>query len=137
AAEWAERLPDDIRNIRDRLNASGNGIEKPMESVNEASKAVAELTDPDAEAGSLKVTMATTRPFEYLVGGAWDLSANVLVTLMLLFFMLATGDALLLKVVQLAPHLSGAKAAVKTARAIESGIARYLRTIIAINCVLG
>tara|TARA_R110002094_G_scaffold39577_9_gene52160 strand:+ start:185 stop:1432 length:1248 start_codon:yes stop_codon:yes gene_type:complete len=137
AAEWAERLPDDIRNLRDRLNASGGGMEKPMASVDEASKAVAELTESASEGSQLKVTMAPTRPFNYLVGGAWVLSANILITLVLLYFMLATGDALLHKLVQLSPNLSGAKAAVATVRAIERGIARYLLTVVAINFVLG
>ena len=60
-----------------------------------------------------------------------------MITLVLLYFMLATGDAFLTKVVEVIPRLSDAKAAVATARAIEQRIALYLSTVLAINAVLG
>ena len=60
-----------------------------------------------------------------------------MVTLILLFFMLATGDAFLTKVVAATPRLSDAKAVVATARAIGDGIARYLTTVVTISLVLG
>lgn len=138
ATDWAERLPADLETIRNRVRDSIGDAQSPMESVAKASEAVADLTDttPDGEK-PLQVAIVSNRPGADLLGGVWNFGANLIITLVLLYFMLATGDAFLTKVVEVLPSLSDAKAAVATARAIESGISRYLSTVSAINGALG
>ena len=137
ASQWAERLPDEIRVLQERLDQSGESLEKPIESVNEASEVVKEMAKPKGGSRPLEVSIASEQPFESLLGGAWEFGANLLIVVVLLYFMLATGDAFLGKVVELTPRLSDAKAVVATVRAIERGIARYMLTVVAINLGLG
>jgi predicted PurR-regulated permease PerM len=138
ATAWAERLPEDLQTIRGRLHDNRDGSPSPIESVAKASEAVAELADATPEGEKpLQVAVVSSRRGANLLGGVWDFGANLMITLVLLYFMLATGDAFLTKVVEVIPRLSDAKAAVATARAIEERIALYLSTVLAINAVLG
>ena len=54
-----------------------------------------------------------------ILSNIWDLGANLMVTLVLLFFMLATGDTFLKKVVAATPRLSDAKAVVATSLPVD------------------
>lgn len=138
ATAWAERLPEDLQAIRDRLQADRGGAQSPIESVAKATEAVAGLAESESPGEKpLEVAVVPNRPTADLLGGVWDFGANFTITLILLYFMLATGDRFMAKVVAIMPRLSDAKAAVATARAVESGIASYLTTVVAINVVLG
>jgi predicted PurR-regulated permease PerM len=109
-----------------------------MATVARATEAVAAIADDTpASAKPLAVSVVSDRPAANMLSGIWDFGANLVITLVLLFFMLATGDAFLTKVVAAIPRLSDRKAVVATARAIEDGIARYLITVVTINLVLG
>jgi predicted PurR-regulated permease PerM len=58
-------------------------------------------------------------------------------TVVLLFFILASGDLFMRKLVRVLPTLEDKKTAVAVARTIQSAIARYLFTITCINVGLG
>ena len=57
--------------------------------------------------------------------------------LVLLFFLLATGDVLLQKTVQVMPTRADKKRVIEIAREIESQMARYFGTVTLINAGLG
>ncbi|HEX5050230.1 MAG TPA: AI-2E family transporter [Planctomycetota bacterium] len=138
ASAWAERLPEDIRVIQGKLRSDMGDMRTPMETMAKATEAVATIADgTPARDKPLQVAVVSNRPSANLLSGMWDIGANLTITLVLLYFMLATGDAFLTKVVEVMPRLSDAKAVVATARAIEDGIARYLTTVLSINLVLG
>lgn len=138
ASVWAERLPADIRAIQSKIRSDLGDLQAPMATVAKATEAVVAIADDTpASRKPLEVSVVTDRPAANLLSGIWDFGANLVITLVLLFFMLATGDAFLTKVVAAMPRLSDAKAVVATVRAIEDGIARYLTTVVAINLALG
>ncbi len=138
ASVWAERLPADIRAIQTKIKSDVGDMQTPMATVAKATEAVAAIADgTPASAKPLEVSVVSDRPGANILSSIWGFGANLAITLVLLFFMLATGDAFLTKVVAAMPRLSDAKAVVATARAIEDGIARYLITVVAINLVLG
>jgi predicted PurR-regulated permease PerM len=58
-------------------------------------------------------------------------------TLVLLFFVLASGDLFMRKLVRVLPTLEDKKTAVAVARTIQSAMARYLFTITCINIAVG
>lgn len=138
ASVWVERLPADIRAIQAKIRSDFGDMQKPMATVAKATEAVATMAeDTPASEKPLEVSVVSDRPAANLLSSIWDFGANLAITLVLLMFMLATGDASLTKVVAAMPRLSDAKAVVATVRAIEDGIARYLTTVVAINLVLG
>ncbi len=59
------------------------------------------------------------------------------VTMILLLFLLASGDAFLAKMIEVTPRLEDKKRVVHTARSIQHQISLYLGTITLINIVLG
>lgn len=63
--------------------------------------------------------------------------ATIAVTLVLLYFLLASGDTYLNKIVEMVPTFRGKRDAVEVARAIEWGVSSYLFTITIINACLG
>lgn len=62
---------------------------------------------------------------------------SLLVVIVLLFFLLASGDLFLAKLVHVLPTLSDKKKAVQIAREVEANISRYLLTITLINVGIG
>ena len=58
-------------------------------------------------------------------------------TMVLLFFLLASGDLFLRRVVEILPTLSNKKQAVEISREIESNISSYLATISVMNLCVG
>src|SRR5690606_6539777 len=71
------------------------------------------------------------------VGGTARVLASAVVTLILLYFLLASGDLFLLKLVQVLPRLQDKKRAVEIAHQVERDISAYLVTITAVNAGLG
>jgi predicted PurR-regulated permease PerM len=138
ASAWAERLPEDIRSIQSRVRKGLGDGQTPMETVAKATEAVASIADSTPAADKpVQVAIVSNRPTASLLNGLWEIGANLAITLVLLFFMLATGDGLLTKVVQAVPRLSDAKAVVTMVRAIQGSTARYLLTVTTINLALG
>jgi predicted PurR-regulated permease PerM len=66
-----------------------------------------------------------------------DVLFGIAVMLILLFFLLASGDALLKKLVRIAPSLRDKKRVVETARDIQQHVSVYLGTITLINIGVG
>lgn len=139
ASQWARRLPEDAAEIGRKLKAGLGDLASPLDGVSRASAVVQELAQSRPES-SRPVEVAVvhdTSATASVLSGLQDFAANGAIVLILLYFILATQDTLLAKVVELLPKLKDKKAAVATARAIESSIARYLITITAIYGTLG
>ena len=139
ASQWAQRLPDDVAEIGRKLKAGLGDLTSPFASVSRASAAMQELAQSRSD-GSRPVEVAVVQESgaaAMVMHGLQDALVNGAIVLVLLYFILATQDGLLAKVVEVLPTLKDKKAAVSTARAIEANIARYLITITAIYGTLG
>ena len=64
-------------------------------------------------------------------------SADATVMFILLYFLLASGDLFLRKLIKVLPSLADKQRAVEIARQIESEVSTYLATITLINVVMG
>lgn len=139
ATRWAQRLPEDIRKIRDMIEFRFGGVGSSLATVSKAREAVSELTEDTTPTAKkpVEVAVVNRQPSADLLDGLWNFGANLVVGLVLFFFMLSTGDTFLIKVVESVPRLTDAKAAVATIRGIEASVARYLSTVTVINLVLG
>jgi len=65
------------------------------------------------------------------------LTAGFLLTLILLYFLLARGDRALEKIIALTPKFSNKKKFVEGAREVEARVSSYLLTVIVVNSFLG
>ena len=72
-----------------------------------------------------------------LISQTWEFVFGLATMLILLYFLLASGDLFLRKVLNVLPKLHNKKQAVEIARNVERHISTYLYTIVAINFCLG
>lgn len=133
ATGWLEKAPQVFREAEYKLRV----IKKPMQELNKAGELIATATALDEAKKVQKVEIHNgiwparmfTVTSELLLGGA--------TMLILLFFLLSSGDLFLEKLVKILPTLEDKKRAVEIVREIESRLARYLMTVSGINLVLG
>jgi predicted PurR-regulated permease PerM len=132
AAEWVAKAPDSLPRLERRLSM----FKKPMDAMQKASSAVEKIavgTAPDVHS----VTVAGPGLSGLLFSGTRALAAGGLATVVLLFFLLRSGDLFLRRLVEILPTLSNKKQAVDISREIESNISRYLVTISLMNFAVG
>jgi predicted PurR-regulated permease PerM len=134
AADWVNRLPEALERL-ERTLASMRG---PVDQLTEAAEQVEALAGMDDGSAEQQPAEAAIPPLGQLVlVGLWNLVASASIVLVLLYFLLASGDFFLGKVVKVLPRLTDKKRAVEVARQIEEDVSRHLFTITLINLSLG
>lgn len=136
ASQWIDKAPDELRKLEYKLA----WVKKPIAKLNEARNQVDEMTTIDNGNSSRQQEQPAKRSFSLIdtvLSRTPDLIFGVFVLLILLFFILASGDAFLKKMVQTTPRLRDKKRIVETARDIQEHVSMYLATITLINLVVG
>jgi predicted PurR-regulated permease PerM len=133
AAAWLDSAPESLRRIETKLRT----IRKPVEQVSKAADRVESMatgTDPDqVPAVTIKPTSLRDRLFSRTSG----MLTAAGMTIVLLFFLLASGDLFLRKVVRVLPTLDDKILAIEVARSIEYNISRYLLSVTLVNVAMG
>jgi predicted PurR-regulated permease PerM len=129
AAQWIDKAPDELRKLEYKLA----WVKEPIREINEAREQVEELTGGGD-------TTAAPRPSFSLIDAILtrtpDVMFGIAVMLILLFFLLASGDAFLNKLVRVTPEFRDKRRVVEAARDIQRHVSVYLGTITLINlCV--
>jgi predicted PurR-regulated permease PerM len=132
AADWLVRAPTTLRLLEQRLLV----LKKPVEDMQKASKQVERIAE-DASAGASLVTIKGPGLSSFLFSGTRTLLVGILTAVLLLFFLLVSGDLFLRRLVEILPTLSDKKRAVDISREIESNISGYLVTISLMNAGVG
>lgn len=134
ASEWIGKMPG----IADQVERKLGTLRKSVEQMSQAAEKVEALTSVEGKATKARPVVAQTPT---LLSRIWLTTQNLLVsagaTLVLLFFLLASGDMFLRKIVRVLPTLTDKKTAVQVARTIQTAIASYLFTITCISLGLG
>jgi predicted PurR-regulated permease PerM len=133
--KWVTALPEELPSIEAKLA----GLREPLDRVTEATDKVEKMAtaEPEREA-PVKVDVAGHETlFSRLFAGAWLRAVSAFMTLVLLYFMLATDEVLLAKIVEATPRPRDKKAVVAVVRAVEMDVGRYLLTIGVTNLLLG
>jgi predicted PurR-regulated permease PerM len=133
AAAWIQTIPERIPELKYRLTT----LRKPLDKMREATAQVEEFTTLAKTDDSREVKIRTETPLSFLMTQTPAFFASATVTFILLYFMLASGDVFLRKLVRMIPSFEDKRRAVEIAREIEDRVSRYLRTVTAINLVLG
>lgn len=132
-SKWVADAPVIGTQIRQKLIS----LRKPVEKIMEAQKQVEEATAPKAAPGVQQVIVKEPGLISEVARGAPDLFAGAGLFLVLLLFLLASGDMFYEKLVRVLPTLTDRKKGLRIARDIEHEVSRYILTITAINAVLG
>lgn len=132
AYEWAQKAPQTMRRLESKLRE----FKKPVQTMSKATEQVEKMTQVGGKQPPT-VEVRTESLGERVFSRATDLVVNGLIMFILLFFLLASGDLFLRKLIRVLPSLADKKKAVDIARQIETDISTYLVTITIINVGLG
>lgn len=132
ATAWMERGPTTMIMLRMRLAE----IRKPLEDIRAATEAMSEATQ-GGEEDTPEVVVRQSGLAQDVLSQAGTAVASTALMLVLLYFMLATGDSLLRTILRRARGRGQRKQAVEIFRRAEQDISRYLITITLINLGLG
>jgi predicted PurR-regulated permease PerM len=134
ASEWIDKMPQVISQVERKLGTL-------RRSVAEVSKAAERMEQLATVAPKPNAAPPASVPQPPLLQRVLGVTKTVLVsaasTVVLLYFLLASGDMFLRKLVRVLDTFEDKKRAVGVARAIQSDMARYLFTITCINLGLG
>ncbi|MDP9121481.1 MAG: AI-2E family transporter, partial [Acidobacteriota bacterium] len=134
AYDWMAKAPQSLGRIQAKLR----DLKRPMQTLGRATDQMARMTE--VTAGTPKtpaITVQSSSLGERLFSQATDLAADAAVMFVLLFFLLASGDLFLRKLIRVLPRLDDKKRAVEIARQVEHDISAYLATVTMINVGLG
>ncbi len=146
ASEWMERLPEALKDVKTKLHS----LKHPVDRVNEAAKQVETLTTAK-DPGQQVVSMAQPSSLaSHVMSSTGEFLAGMLITVIALFFLLATGGVILDRFVALIPALRSdhdpSKMLLGTQPELDSTmvlreserlVGMFLRTTIVINTALG
>jgi predicted PurR-regulated permease PerM len=131
---WIESAPQVLRQAEFKLR----GFKRSVQQVTEAAAKVDEITRLDRKEDSgTQVVTTEPRLASRVVAGTQSTLPSVAATIVLLYFLLASGDLFLRKLVRVTPGLERRRRAVRIARAIQVNLGRYLITVSCINAGLG
>ncbi len=130
--QWLNPRSAEWRKLESRLRA----LERPFAQIQGAQERVQGIADPPGPAKPKEVVVER-RSLYALAGDATPVLVGALSTIVLLYFLLASGDLFLRKLIRVLPRLTDKKTAVGIARTIQVEIGRYFFTIASINLGLG
>lgn len=133
AAQFIEDLPSLMDEIEQKLSAAGG----TLEAMNDAAVAAEEIIEEqDAETVEVEV-VSNTGIAAALFSMAPAFLSRILFALILLFFLIASGDMFLTKAVQSFKRFADKRRAVEVVHSIEDRLGYYLGGITIINAGLG
>ena len=132
AADWVSKAPESLRRIEQRLFV----FKQPMADLQSVSKQVEKIAEGPAN-DSKPVTVTGPGVGSFLFSSTRFMLVGLGTTVVLLFFLLVSGDLFLRRLVEILPTFSNKKQAVEISREIESNISSYLATISLMNLGVG
>ena len=126
ASDWIAKAPRNLSQIEDKLRT----LREPIDRVSRATEQAEKMTSISGSKKSQQVVKVENNSFMDIF---FNQTSEVLIgagtTLILLYFLLASGDLFLRKMVKVLPTLQDKKRAVEIAHQIEGQISIYLLTV--------
>lgn len=133
-SQWVARAPA----ITAKVSAIVQKLKKPMEKVTQATEQVSNITNVGpASAQPREVAVKQPGFANRLLTKTRDAVFGLVVLVVLLYFLLSSGDLFLRKLIHVLPKFEDKKRAVLIMREIEDHISKYLITVAMINACLG
>lgn len=130
---WIDGAPETGRKIRDKIS----GLRAPVDAAVNASKQVEEIAAASNDPSVQKVVLQQPGIVSRAADGIVSFGSMAGITIVLLFFLLASGKLFSEKLVRILPTMSEKKRAIRVVHAVEEEVSVYLLTIAAINAGLG
>lgn len=131
AAGWAQRAPESLPRLEQKLAVLKVPIGKLQAIVQELEKFAMPTDAPPA------VAVQGPGLLDYLFSGTRHLLSGIGITILMLFFLLSSGDLFMRKLVEILPSFRDKKQAVAISHEVEDNISAYLLTITTMNFAVG
>ena len=132
AAEWIARIPDSVATLEHHFRV----LKEPVAQMQKTEEAISKLSEVGpSRPQPIVVTQAGFGTF--ILSETSNAVIGLVATLVLLYFLLSSGDLFLRKLVTVLPRFGDKKQAVEIAQRVQGDISHYLFTITVINVVLG
>jgi predicted PurR-regulated permease PerM len=133
ATEWIAKAPDSVTRIQGKLRT----LRRPMEQMNRTADQVERTIAGDSGTAPVSAAKAPAWIKQALFGGTTAFVSESIVVIVLLYFLLASGDLFLRKLIKVLPTFKDKKRAVEIAREVENNISSYLFMVTLINMGVG
>ena len=131
--EWVTRAPQ----LGGEIEAKLRNLREPVENIAQAGEQLDELTAPAPEPGTQTVEVKEAGLSDRIAEMVPVIGAQAGFVLVLLFFLIASGDMFYEKLVHVMPTFTDKRKALRIAFDIERRLSHYLSTISVINAGLG
>ena len=134
AYDWIAKAPQSLRKVELRLRE----LKRPVQTLGKATESVAKMAQVASPSGT-RPAVAVQQPSlgSWLAGQATDIVAGSAIMCILIFFLLASGDLFLRKLIKVMPSAGQKKQAAEIVRVLQSEVSTYLTTVTFINLGLG
>jgi len=132
AAEWVGKLPEGLSTLESHLQ----DLKEPLAQMQKTEETISKLSDVGPRR-SETIVVAPSGLGAAILSETTNLVVGLSATLVLLYFLLSSGDFFLRKLVTVLPRFGDKKHAVEIAQQVQSDISHYLLTVTAINIALG
>src|ERR1700760_3238328 len=132
AKSWAQRLPSDLSMLQQRIDSFSAPL-KPIQKVLHRAEGITGQTDPQSVPVVVKGDGLSGKVF----AGTRNFASGLFEMMLILFFLLISGDTFLRRLVEILPRFQDKKRAIEISQQIESDIAAYLVTITFMNMIVG
>jgi predicted PurR-regulated permease PerM len=133
AANWAERLPEGIPRLEAHLEVMKGPIQALQKVIQQAEQA-AEAPPGRGSIVSVRRDLGITGA---LFAGTRSVLDGLFTTVLVLYFLLVSGDIFLRRIVEILPTFSNKRQAVDISQQVQEDISAYLVTITAMNAAVG
>jgi predicted PurR-regulated permease PerM len=131
ASAWIARAPESLATLQRRIQP----LRRPVEKVTQAAEQVEQATDLDKKTPQVEIKGPSLT--KQVFGGTTALLSTAIVVIFLTYFLLASGELFLHKLVAVLPQLKDKKTAVRIVRETQSQISLYLVVTTMINAGVG
>jgi predicted PurR-regulated permease PerM len=132
ATSWAQKLPTGIPKLEERLSF----LSRPIAAFQKFADQAQGLT-LGGDAKAVPVAVQGSGLSDRLLSGTRSLASGLLETVLVLFFLLVSGDTFLRRLVEILPRFKNKRQAVDISQQIESDVSAYLFTITIMNLAVG
>jgi predicted PurR-regulated permease PerM len=133
AATWAERLPQGIP----RLQAHLVILKRPIEALQALIQQAEQATDTPGQNGATIAVRRDRGLSGALFAGTRAVIDGLFTTILVLYFLLVSGDIFLRRAVEILPSFGEKRQAVDISQQVSQDISAYLVTITAMNAAVG
>jgi predicted PurR-regulated permease PerM len=132
ATSWAQKLPTGIPKLEERLSFLSRPIAAFQKFVDQAQGLTL-----GGEPKAVPVSVQGSGLSDRLLSGTRSFASGLLETVLVLFFLLVSGDTFLRRLVEILPRFKDKRQAVDISQQIESDVSAYLFTITIMNLAVG